>query len=284
MNRLLCYGISILIVGGQLHAVTESKTENYAFDARGELEIKNGSGSISIQGSDQNKLTVVWTKNGQTKEDLAALEPVIEIRDKETEAYVKVRTLHPVENTSIDFNITLPRYAEVKVEAGSGKVVIRGVKSQMKVVSSAGSVAITDARKEIEVRAGSGNVDVSYGADGFGKIDIKTGSGKVSVANSGSSVDIKTGSGLVEVKQRVLPAKADIDIKTSTGNITLSLPRDVNATVQAETKTGNIGSGANWERKKKKVNIPTGDKAKLMLGKGFADIKLVTMAGSITVQ
>ncbi len=284
MNRLVCCGISMLIVGGQLHAVTESKTESYAFDVRGELEIKNGAGSISIQGSDQNKLTVAWTKNGKTKEDLAALEPVIEIRDKETEAYVKVRMLQPVENASIDFNITVPRYAEVKVEAGSGNVIIRSIKSQMKLVSGAGSVAITDARKEIEVRTGSGNVDVSYGADGFGKTDIKTGSGNVSVANSGSSVDIKTGSGLVEVKQRVLPAKEDIDIKTSTGNIILSLPRDVNATVQAGTKTGNIGNGANWERKKKKVNIPTGDEAKLVLGKGFADIKLATTTGSIAVQ
>ncbi len=71
MNRLVC-GISMLVVMGQLHAVTESKTENYAFDVRGELEIKNGAGNISIQGSDQNQLTVAWTKNGQTKEDLVA--------------------------------------------------------------------------------------------------------------------------------------------------------------------------------------------------------------------
>ena len=89
---------------------------------------------------------------------------------------------------------------------------------------------------------------------------------------------------MFDVKQRVLPAKEDIDIKTSTGNITLSLPGDVNATVQAETKTGNIGNGANWERKKKKVNIPIGDEAKLVLGKGFANIKLVATTGSITVQ
>ena len=210
--------------------------------------------------------------------------PVIEIRDKETEAYVKVRTLRPVENASIDFNITLPRYAEVKVEAGAGNVSIRDVKSQMKVTSGAGNVAIIDARKEIEVHTGSGNVDVSYTAEGFGKTIIKSGAGNVSVANAGGSVDIKTGNGLVEVKQRELPAKEDIDIKTSTGNITLRLPRDVNATVQAKTKTGNIGNGANWERKKKKLNIPTGDKAKLVLGKGFADVKLVTTVGSITVQ
>ena len=284
MNRLVCCGISMLIVGGQLHAVTESKTESYAFDVRGELEIKNGAGSISIQGSAQNQLMVAWTKNGKTKEDLAVLEPVIEIRDKETEAYVKVRTLQPVENASIDFNITLPRYAEVKVEVGSGNVIIQGVKSQMKIVSGVGNVAITDARKEIEVRTGSGNVNVSYGIDGFGKTDIKTGSGNVSVVDAGSSVAIKTDNGLVEVKQRVLPAKENIDIKTNVGNITLRLARDVNATVQAETKAGNIANGANWERKKKKVSALIGDEAKLVLGKGFANIKLVATTGSIRVQ
>ena len=252
MNWVLCYSISMLTVVAQLHAVTESGTESYAFDVRGELVIKNGAGNISIQGSDQNQLTVAWTKNGQIKEDLAALEPVIEIRDKETEEYVKVRTLRPVVNASIDFTITLPRYAEVKVEAGAGNVSIRGVKSQMKVTSGAGNVAISDARKETEVHTGSGNVDLSYTAEGFGKTIIKSGAGNVSVANAGGSVDIKTGNGLVEVKQRELPAKEDIDIKTSTGNITLRLPRDVNATVQAKTKTGNIGNGANWERKRKR--------------------------------
>ncbi len=289
MNRLICYSISMLITVGQLHGVTDSKTENYPFDARGEVKIKNEAGNIAIKGSDQNQLSITWTKNAQAAEDLEVFQPVVDIRDKETEAYVKVRRLRAVKDASVDLDITIPRYAEVKVEAGSGNVTILGVKSQMKVESGAGNVAIEDARKEIEVHNGSGNVDVSYGSDGFGKTIIKTGSGKVSVANAGSTVDIKSATGSVDVRQRVLPASEAIDIKTNTGTITLRLPSDVNATVKAATKTGSIVNGAHWERKEKKGRLPagkaaTGDEARLVLGKGFADVQLATATGSITVQ
>ncbi|MEX0849345.1 MAG: DUF4097 family beta strand repeat-containing protein [Candidatus Dependentiae bacterium] len=287
-KRIILHTGLLLVCAQALARVEEKKLFSYDFDARGELEVESGAGNVTVVGSDtHNKVTVEVTKRANTKEEMALFDAKIDISDKETKAKVRSDNLNRVANASIDFNVMVPRYTEVDAEVGSGNIVIQNIKGQMKAEAGSGNVTISGARKEVEVRVGSGDAQIAYAADGFGKTDVKVGSGSIQVTNAGGSVEAKSGSGAITIDQRILPHKEEIDAKTGAGNVKVSLPLEVNATVKAESKTGTIADGGlQWMRKPLKEGQPkpAGDKASVVLGKGYADVDLEAKIGSVSVS
>ena len=267
-------------------AVKESKSYSYPFDVKGELEVRTGAGSIDITGWDKPQIEIEALKHGQTKEDLARIEPQIEIYDKDRKAKIKVKALQPQVNATISYTIRVPYRTDIdKVETGSGTIKVTNITNDIDAESGAGAISVAGARKEVEAKTGAGNITISFAGDGYGKADSKSGSGSILIENAGGPIKAETASGNIQASSRVLSASDDIEIKSSAGNVTLSLPQGVNAKIEAETSMGSItGGNFPWERKKERLSALTGDKAVLRLGKAYSDIKLKTNAGSIDVR
>lgn len=291
MHKIRVLQMGLLCVTLQMCAqVEDKKVLTHDFDVRGEIEVENNAGNVTVTGSDvHNKLTIEVVRRANTKEELALFDARLNVSDKETKAKLKSDNLKRVQNASIDFNILVPRYTEVYLDLDAGNAVVQNIKGQMKVEVKAGNVAVSGARKEVEVHVNSGDISVAYAADGFGKTDVKTDSGSISIVGTGGSVDAKSGNGNVTIEQRVLPNKEDIDAKTNAGDVSVTLPSDVNATVKAEAKAGKVAEGGHkWMRKMQKPlkegQPPRpGDEARLVLGKGFADVDLESKVGNIAV-
>ncbi len=292
MHKMRVLHVGLLCLSAHIFAqVEDKKMLTHDFDVRGELEVENNAGHVTVTGSDvHNKITIEVTRRANTKEELALFDAKFDVSDKETKAKVKSDNLKRVKNASIDFNIIVPRYTEVYLDLDAGNAIVQNIKGQMKVEVKAGNASISGARKEVEVRVGAGDIQVAYAADGFGKTDVKTDGGNISVIGAGGSVDAKSGSGAINIDQRVLPNKEDIDAKTNVGDVSINLPSDVNATIKAETKLGKIvDGGLQWMRKmpkegKEPAEPKLNDEGRLVLGKGYADIDLETKNGGISVS
>jgi hypothetical protein len=215
-------------------------------------------------------------------------------------------------NVSIDYTIEVPPDTELHASSGSGDLEVSGIKGPANLSLGSGAVKASDIGSDVQIRTGSGDVELSKiqgqvtGNTGSGDVkfsDVKgpvrfeTGSGYIEVENPGSSVEAHTGSGNVTVTNtasdvRAHTASGDVeiqgdpagttywDLKTTSGDVTLSVPSSASLRLYARSDSGDI-----------EANLPisiegTTDKHELRarIGDGKARVEVETASGSITLK
>ncbi len=118
---------------------------------------------------------------------------------------------------------------DLDLTTGGGNVRIGDVKGLAEISTGGGNVDLGPVSGVVSVKTGGGNLDVS-GGNGSNK--VKTGGGNVELKQMTGSVDVTSGGGNVEVG---LTPKGNDDsrVHSGGGDITLSLPADAKATVEA---------------------------------------------------
>ena len=125
-----------------------------------------------------------------------------------------------------------------------------------------------------------------------GDIDISLEEGSIEITDSEKTVNAKTGLGDIIVHQKKFDDPYSIFLQSHRGNITLHLPSETKATLQAKTHTGSILSDHlvtlaplslklnkdEWERLKKNIEGTLGGL------KGGAPITLEATKGTIRLK
>lgn len=167
---------------------------------------------------------------------------------------------------------------DVRADTGSGEVRMRRVEGELDLDTGSGDVGVHDCRSShARIDTGSGRVEVA-GFDG-GSLSIDTGSGDVLVTGAkADEADIDTGSGGVRLDlERLGSGRFKVD--TGSGDVELRLPEGASASVIADTGSGEVDSdmpGAPFEKME-------GDRHRLVVGDGGADVLLDTGSGDIVV-
>ncbi len=127
---------------------------------------------------------------------------------------------------------------DVEVDTGSGGVRVTGVRGNVGVDTGSGHVEVRDIEgDEVIVDTGSGHVE------GTGIIardlEVDTGSGHVELgAVEATNILVDTGSGGVELE--VLRDIDTLTVDTGSGSVTLHLPAELGAEIEADTGSGGI--------------------------------------------
>lgn len=149
---------------------------------------------------------------------------------------------------------------KVDVSTGGGEVDIRGAKGQVDVKTGGGEVNVENTDGDLTVSTGGGEISIE---NVKGNLTVRTGGGEISANNLGGSVVASTGGGDMELTgiQGSLKAstgggkvtatitlsdftkKHDVEIRTGDGDINLTVPAKLPATVSAKIRT----SRRNWE-------------------------------------
>lgn len=167
---------------------------------------------------------------------------------------------------------------DLRADTGSGNVTARGIDGDIDVDTGSGEVSLRDCRAaRARVDTGSGRVEVAGVT--CETLSIDTGSGDVEVTGaSADEADIDTGSGGVRLQlDRMGNGRFKVD--TGSGGVELRLPADASASIIADTGSGDIDSdvpGAAFEKLE-------GDRRRLVVGDGAAEVLLDTGSGSIVV-
>lgn len=204
----------------------ETLTQEFDIAGLKGLEIDAHSGSVMIQASSDQKVKVVATKKDFSEKCRLTMEK----KDDEIEINVKKTGLFSRAECEVDFEIQVPRMVDLDVEMGSGNLTVRGVEG------------------ELDFKVGSGQVT----ADGvFRKVDGKSGSGDLSIRGLSGGGELKAGSGNIDLTFATSNLKGEMDIKTGSGNATVSLPKgtSVNSNLKA-------GSGTMTNEMKNDPNAP----------------------------
>lgn len=207
-------------------------------------------GSIQIQSWDKAEVLVEIEKRGPTREAVEALEvkssqdgDTVEVEVKKPESAFRVIGMRS--SPSARLIVWLPKRADVKARSGDGSIVIEHVNGRIELHTGDGSIRANDIAGELTLNTGDGSVTVD---EAEGRLVLDTGDGGVNVSGKLSGVRLHTGDG--SIVYRAAPGTAmseDWEITTGDGGVSLYLPSDFGAELDAHTGDGAIRNDLNVE-------------------------------------
>ncbi len=203
---LLALALSTSVVTARAGArVSEEFHHTYPLSATGRVSLENVNGNVHISAWDRSEVQVDAVKFARDQDRLADIK--IEVDAHPDSIHVKTRYAHHLFNNNaggVDYTLSVPRGARLEhVELVNGSLEIEGV---------AGDV----------------------------KASLVNGNAKVHALRGG--MELSTVNGRVEVTVDQPELKKSIEVSSVNGSVELSLPRDVNAKLDASTVTGGISS------------------------------------------
>ncbi|WP_151525951.1 DUF4097 family beta strand repeat-containing protein [Serinicoccus kebangsaanensis] len=151
----------------------------------------------------------------------------------------------------VHVEVHLPRGTELKASTKNGDVVLQGVGGTAAVRSGSGDLSIEEVGA---LRAATGSGDVRVGqlaagsvTSGSGDIvvdrstgpdplEVRSGSGDISIAESHQDTTIATGSGDVEVGH----ARGELAVRTGTGDVQVRVPRGIPVWLDLSSGIGEV--------------------------------------------
>lgn len=206
-----------------------------ALDATGarEVVVEAGAGSLAVRGGDGAELQARGTACASREGLLDQI--LLETERRGDTLHVRTRFPRNVRGTArLDLEIDLPRDLHVRVDDGSGSVVVRNVAS-LDLEDGSGSLEVTEVAGDVTIDDGSGSIDLR---DVRGAVAIDDGSGSIDVLGVGGSMEVDDGSGGIELRG----VGGDVRITDGSGSI---VTRDVdgNVTVTEDGSGGIVVSG-----------------------------------------
>jgi hypothetical protein len=229
-------------VDSQSQVVREEK--RFTVQGPADLRVTTFDGAIVIQSWDKPDILVEVEKRGSSREALDGLE----IRTEQNGAVVELEVKRPRSEsfTGIGFHravtakliVSVPRQTNIHARSGDGSIQIEGVHGRLEMRTGDGSIRAKDVAGELTLSTGDGSVTVD-GAEG--KLDLDTGDGGVSVTGRLGRVKLHTGDGAIVMRAEPGTTMTEPwEIVTGDGSVTMYLPREFGAELDAYTGDGGI--------------------------------------------
>lgn len=271
----------------------EDFKSTHALAPGGTLTVIGFNGKIEILTWDRNEVEIAGTKYASTESRLKDLK--VEIRTPGNAVDVRAIQNDSFRKGGISFSLRVPKNCVLdRIETTNGAIRVEGVNgSRINLVTRNGAVDVLDTTGELTVETSNGSIEVpSHNGDARlkssngriradladGSADVKTSNGKIELQLGGKSTDktsrVETSNGSIELD---LDNARPLNVRTSNSAIRLTLPRNANAEVRAETSHSSVSSDFDSLTKEK-------HSAYGKIGSGGPMIELRTSNGSISLR
>lgn len=255
-------GCDIVVSGVEQQTWREDR--RFTVSGRPSLELQTFDGSIDVRSGSGSEVVVTIERHAATEDAAKALE----VTSEQNGNRISVRAKPPGHvfgwgrSRSVSLTVVVPPNADIEARSGDGSIRVEGVSGALKSHTGDGS---------IKLNAVSGPVDVS------------SGDGSIAIAGRMSQVRARSGDGSVTVEAQTGSTAADEwDVTTGDGSVTLRLPSDFNADIDAHTGDGGI------RVQDLTLSSVSGDTGKNdlrgRLGSGGRTVRIRTGDGSITLK
>jgi DUF4097 and DUF4098 domain-containing protein YvlB len=209
-----------------------------------ELRLTTFDGAIEIRSWDQADVRIEIEKRGPTKEAVDALvidsdqsgdRITLEVKRPKTETFSGFGLNR---SSSAKLIVSVPQNSNIVARSGDGSIRVERITGKIDLHTGDGSIRVSEVDGDLTLNTGDGSVHVD-GAKG--KLDVDTGDGGVDVRGNLSAVRLRTGDGsIVYHADAKVPMTEDWEITTGDGSVTLYLPPDFSADLDAHTSDGSI--------------------------------------------
>ena len=258
------------------------------------VEIENLSGSVTIQGWDQNQVKVT----GVVGDDTEGLSTSGEGRHIQIK--VKIPKGHSYNKRDFEshLEIWVPTECQLEVETVSGSIKVDNVNGRLELDSVSGSIEASGAPRAAIVETVSGGIRI---AGSQTAVTAESVSGRIHLEGVAEKVEAATVSGRVEVEAGEIErgdfesvsgsivfsgsfaAGAHIDMETHSGNITLEVPSDTSASFEVSTFSGHIDNELGPEASRVSKYGP-GRRLEFSTGSGDAQVSIEAFSGNVSLR
>ena len=163
------------------------------------LDIEAGAGSLVIEGSeDVTEITVVADifTEGRDTNDVE-----LTLTQSRNSAYLVSKIdsngFWQGDSPHIDIKVIMPSQLMLKIDDGSGAISVSHIYAEVEIKDGSGEMTINDIKSHLKINDGSGGIYISQVT---GNVSIIDGSGEIEVTSVGGNLDIDDGSGSIFVK------------------------------------------------------------------------------------
>lgn len=281
----VCLSTACVVVDSQGHITREEK--RFRVTGTPDLRLTTFDGAIDIRAGEGRDVIVEIEKRGPSKETVERLQ--VDATQDGNRIDVEVKRPggdaaffgmgHHVSPTA-KLIVTMPKHGNIVAKSGDGSIRIDAVHGRLELRTGDGSIRANDVGGEVVLDTHDGSV-VLDGVDG--DVDLTTGDGSVTVSGKPGALRLKTGDGSITLRaDQGTQMKDDWSVSTGDGGVTLYLPSDFAAEVDAHTGDGAIRSdlditGGNSDDHERRS-------LRGRLGAGGRTLKIRTSDGSIRLK
>jgi hypothetical protein len=192
----------------------------------------------------------------------------------------------------VRFTVQVPSDYPVDVQTSGGDLTVRDVSASVRGATSGGGVEAENITGTVDLHTSGGSVDAQHltgpahlstsggnvhVVDSTGNLDLRTSGGDIRMRNDDGQVRAVTSGGDIHAQLR---SNQGITLKTDGGDITLLLPQDMHASIEARSS----GGGITCEFPLGTARIQSGHFLQGTVGGGGPPITLRTSGGDIHIE
>ena len=200
-------------------------------------------GSIEVRSWNRPSILIEIVKRGSSK----AIVDAIEILAEETDGAVTVEARRPPDlgsligidsRSSATLVATLPEHSNLVARSGDGSISVERLTGAIEIRTEDGRIRGIDLAGDIVAVAGDGAIELDA-VDG--RLELSSGDGRVNVEGRLTGLQIETGDGPVRVRADAgSSVETDWTVWTGDGGIVMTVPRDLDADLDAQTADGTL--------------------------------------------
>jgi hypothetical protein len=279
----LCLPLAGCIVAGADSGwVTQRDEKRFSVEGTPEVVLSTFDGSIEIQSWDRPEVMVTIEKHAAGAAAAAAINVESSQDGNRVTVEVKPSGTHSwgwFGPWSARLVVSVPQTANVRASSGDGAIRVTRVNGTIALRSGDGRIQASNSSGSVSASTGDGGIDLD-GVDGA--VEATTGDGRVRVSGKLTAVRARSGDGSIAIEARPGSAtEADWDISSGDGAVTLQIPDDFNADLEAHTGDGGVHlNGVSVTS----TGTVTRNTVRGRLGSGGRSVRVRTGDGSITLR
>lgn len=229
--------LAIAVTPAAAATVRETIDRTFEVEPGSQVRLSNTNGSVTVGSWDRPEVRMVATKKVQASSDERGRELLEEIRIEisQTAGALVIETERPRSSafgwlsgrgdTSVSYELTVPREMDLDVTTVNGTVEAKGVRGDLSFRSTNGRIEIAEAAGSVEAHTTNGGISV-----------------ELTEVDPSSAMRFSTTNGSIKA---YLPAtlRADLRASTTNGSISSDLPIEIRGTVSRKRMEGSINGG-----------------------------------------
>ena len=224
---------------------TTRELKRIQFTGTPHVTVRTFDGSIELGSSDQSEILVEIERRAATLEE--ARELIVETSEESGDVVIEAKRprrsddwirLGGWTSPSVRLKVTVPRKLEVQARTSDGTIDAHDLSGRVELRTGDGSIRLQRVQGDITASTGDGTI---MGRELQGTVAVSTGDGSVEISGRFSELKARTGDGSIGIDaQPGSTMQSGWTITTGDGGVSIRLPKELDADVQARTGDGSI--------------------------------------------
>jgi hypothetical protein len=138
---------------------------------------------------------------------------------------------------SVKYTIAIPRGVRLRASTGNGELSVDKAGADVELRTGNGAIHIGETAGSVAASTGNGDLEIESAR---GPVRASSGNGRIFVSTSSGPVSAHTGNGDIDVRMQTLSSDADMDFRSGSGAVRVTLPPDFSGDVDASTGNGDL--------------------------------------------